>query len=119
MKVVFSELDEMLSELREREIFEVRVAALYDERYSKEGIPFLKVYVTVQALMAQQLYGPHEKITAYLYAYYEKVTFKGIRLFSEEEIKSVFDKNLKAKDEIKNQLKELGFTVRAGHFQED
>ena len=79
MKVVFGELDEMLSELREREIHEVRVAALYDERYSKEGIPFLKVYVTVQALLAQQLYGPHERITAYLCAYYEKVTFKGIK----------------------------------------
>ena len=119
MKVIFGDMDEMLSELKEREIFEVRVAALYDERYSKEGIPFLKVYVTVQALLPQFLYGPHERITAYLYAYYEKVTFRGVKLFAKEETKSIFDENLKAKDEITSHLVEAGFSVRAGHFREE
>jgi len=119
MKVVFGELDEMLSELREREIHEVRVAPLYDETCSKEGVPFMKVYVTVQALLAQQLYGPHEKVTVYLYGYYERVTFKGIKPFTKEEMKSFFDKNLKAKEEITHYIVESGFTVRGGHFEEE
>ena len=119
MKVVFGELDEMLSELREREIHEVRVAPLYDETCSKEGVPFMKVYVTVQALFSQQLYGPHEKITAYLYACYEKVTFKGIKPFTKEEMKSIFDENLRAKDEMASRLEEAGFRVRAGHFRDE
>jgi len=118
MKVVFGDLDEMLSELREREIFEVRVAPLYDERYSKEGIPFLKVYVTVQALFSQQLYGPHERVTVNLVGYYERVTFRGIKPFSKEEIEPLFNKNLEAEEEIKNHLREMRFTVRGGHFRE-
>ncbi len=109
----------MLSELKEREIFEVRVEALYDERCSKESIPFLKVYVTAQALMAQQLHGPHERITAYLCACYEKVTFNGIKPFTKEEMESIFDRNLKAEEEVKSHLVESGFIVRAGHFSED
>jgi hypothetical protein len=119
VKVVFGNLEEMLSELKEKEIRDVRVEALYDERYSKEGIPFLKVYATVQALLPQHLYGPHERVIAYLYACYEKVTFKGIKPFTKEEMKSVFDENLRAKDEIANCLTEAGFTVRAGHFREE
>ena len=119
MKVVFGDLNEMLSELKEREIFDVRVEALYDERYSKEGVPFLRMYVAVQALLAQQLYGPHEKVTAYLYAYYEKVTYKGIKPFSKDELRSRFDDNLKAKEKIRSHLAESGFTARAGYFKEE
>ncbi len=119
MKVVFGDLEEMLSELKEKEIKDVRVEALYDERYSKEGIPFLKVYVTAQALLPQHLYGPHERITAYLHTYYEKVTFKGIKPFTKEEMKPIFDENLKAKGEIASSLEEAGFRVRAGHFIEE
>jgi hypothetical protein len=119
VKVIFGDMDEMLSELKEREIFEVRVAALYDERYSKEGISFLKAYVTIQALMSQHLYGPHERIAAYLYAHYEKVTFRSIKPFTKDEIKSVFDENLKAKDGITSHLVQAGFSVRAGHFREE
>jgi hypothetical protein len=119
MKVVFGDLEEMLSELKEKEIRDIRVEALYDERYSKEGIPFLKVYVTVQALLPQHLYGPHNSVIAYLNACYEKVTFKGIKPFTKEEMKPIFDENLKAKDEIASRLPEAGFTVRAGHFREE
>jgi len=119
MKVVFGDLEEMLSELKEKEIRDIRVETLYDERYSKEGIPFLKLYVTVQALLPQHLYGPHERITAYLYTYYEKATFKGIKPFAKEELKSVFDENLRTKDEIKSRLNEAGFAVRAGYFREE
>ncbi len=118
MKVMFGDLDEMLSELREKEIRDVRVEALYDEQYSKQGIPFLRVYVTVQALMVQQLYGPHEKITAYLYAYYERVTFRGIKPLVKEELQTIFDKNLKAMQELKEHLKKERFWVRGGHFEE-
>lgn len=118
MKVVFGDLDGMLSELREKEIKDVRVEALYDERYSKQGIPFLKVYVTAQALLPQHLYGPHEKATFYLYGHYEKVTFKDVKPFSKEELKSIFDENLKAREEIRSHLVESGFTVRAGCFKE-
>ena len=119
MKVVFGNLEEMLSEIKEKEIRDIRVEALYDEGYSKEGIPFLKVYVTVQALMPQYLHGPHEKITAYLYACYKRVTFKGIKPFSKGEMKSIFDKNLEVEEEVKSHLVESGFIVRAGHFSED
>jgi hypothetical protein len=106
MKVVFGDLDEMLCELREKEIFDVRIEALYDERCSKQGIPLLKVYVTVQALLSPTLY-----------AYYEKVTFRGVKPFSKEELESVFDKNLKAKEEIKKRVAESRFWIRGGHFQ--
>ena len=119
MKVVFGDLEDMLSELKEKEIRDVRVEALYDERYSKEGIPFLKVYVTAQALLPQHLYSPDERVTAYLYAYYEKVTFEGIKPFTKDEMKSVFDENLRTKDEIANRLTEAGFTLRAGYFREE
>ena len=107
MKVMFGDLDEMLSELREKEIRDVRVETLYDEKYSKQGIPLLKVYVTAQALLSPTLY-----------AYYEKVAFKGVKPFSKEELKSLFDKNLKAKEEIKGHLVQSRFWVRGGHFEE-
>jgi hypothetical protein len=108
MKVVFGDLDEMLSELREKEISDVRIEALYDERYSKQGIPLLKVYVIAQALLSPTLY-----------AYYERVTFRGVKPFSKEELKSLFDENLKAKEEIKEHVAESRFWVRSGHFQEE
>ncbi len=107
MKVIFGDMDEMLSELKEREIFEVRVEALYDERYSKEGIPLIKVYVTVQALLPQCLY-----------ACYERIAFNGVKPFTKDEINSIANENLKMKDEITSRVKEAGFTVRAGHFME-
>jgi hypothetical protein len=120
MKVIFGDMDEMLSELKEREIFEVRVEALYEERYSKEGIPLIKVYVTVQALLPQSLY-----------ACYERVTFKGVKPssfwkkldggfspFTKDEMNSIANENLRMKDEITSRVKEAGFTVRAGHFME-
>jgi len=112
MKVIFGDMDEMLSELREREIFEVRVEALYDERYSKEGIPLVKVYVSAQALL------PQSPRTRGLYACYERVTFKGVKPFITDEMNSIAKENLRMKDEIASRLKEAGFTVRAGYFME-
>jgi len=108
VKVVFGDLDEMLSELREKEIRDVRVEALYDERYSKQGVPFLKVYVTAQALLSPTLY-----------ACYEKVSFKGIKPLVKEELQAIFDKNLKAMQELKEHLKKERFWVRGGHFEEE
>jgi hypothetical protein len=108
MKVIFGDLDEMLSELREKEISDVRIEALYDERYSKQGVPFLKVYVTAQALLSPTLY-----------AYYERVTFRGVKPFSKEELRSLFDENLEAKEEIKEHVADSRFWVRSGHFQEE
>ena len=107
MKVVFGDLKEMLSELREKEISDVRVEALYDEKYSKQGIPFLKVYVAAQALLSVTLY-----------ASYEKVTFRGMKPLVKEELQAVFDKNLKAMQELKEHLKKERFWVRGGHFEE-
>jgi hypothetical protein len=108
MKVVFGDLKEMLSELREKEISDVRVEALYDEKYSKQGIPFLKVYVAAQALLSPTLYGS-----------YERVTFKGVKPFSKEEMKSIFDKNLEVMEEMRSRLAEARFWVRGGHFEEE
>jgi len=119
MKVVFGELNELLSELKEKEIYDVRIEALYDERYSKQGIPFLKVYVTAQALLPQHFYGPHERVTANLVGYYERVTFKGIKPFTKEELKSIFDNNLNAKEEVEDHLRDAGFIVRTGFFKEE
>jgi len=108
MKVAFGDLEEMLSELKEKEIRDVRLEALYDERYSRQGIPFLKVYVTVQALLSPTLY-----------ACYEKATFEGVKPFSKEEMKSIFDRNLKSEEEIKDHLVKSRFWVRGGHFVEE
>ena len=107
MKVVFGDLDEMLRELKEKEIFEIRVAALCDEIHSKEGVPFFKVYVAVQALLSPTLF-----------AYYEQLVFKGIKPFKKEELRSLFEKNLQTKEELEERLREADFIIRAGHFQE-
>ena len=107
MKVVFGDLEEMLEELKEKEISDVRVEALYDKTCSKEGVPLLKVYVTAQALLSPTLY-----------AYYEKITFRGIQPFPKEEVKSLFEKNRQEKEEIEKQIREAKFWVRAGHFEE-
>jgi len=107
MKVIFGDLDEMLKELKEKEISDVRVEALYDRTCSKEGVPLLKVYVTAQALLSPTLY-----------ACYEKITFKGVLPFPKEEVRSLFEKNKQVKEEIERQIKEAKFWVRAGHFEE-
>ncbi len=76
------------------------------------------MYVTAQALLPQHVCGPHGRITAYLYACYEKVTFRGIKPFSKQEMEPIFHKNLKGKEGVKNHLVESGFTVSAGYFKE-
>jgi len=107
MKVVFGELDEMLSELKEKNVNEVRIEALYDESYDKHGVPFLKLYVTVQALL-----------TPTLYAHHEQVTFWGIKPFKEEEVNQIFKKQRENKEEIKKKISEKGFTIRCGYLKE-
>jgi len=86
---------------------EVRIEALYDERYDKRGVPFLKVYVTVQAL-----------ISPTLFAHYERVTFRGLKPADEQNVKEIFEQLEESENEIKNSVKDASFTVRCGYFQD-
>lgn len=105
MKLIFADLDEMISELREKGIKEVRIEPLYDKRLPN-GMPIIRLYVNVHAL----LHG--------LCCEHQEVIFKGVELLVKEEMKEKFDRNLERCDEIKAELTESGFIVRAGHFED-
>jgi len=100
---MFGKLDAMLSELKEKQISEVRIEALYDEQYDKRGVPFLKVYVLISPTLC---------------ASYERVTFRGLKPVDEQNVKEIFEKLEEASDEIKNSVKDASFTVRCGYFQD-
>lgn len=108
MKIEFSDLDSMLAELKEKEITEVRVEALFDKKYIQDGLCVYdyKFYVVIQALLS-----------AGLYAEYQEVTYKGIPV-TDQEIEKIRKKNLKAKEQISKKLEKEGFTVRGGHFRD-
>jgi hypothetical protein len=125
VKVAYGDLEEMLSELKEKEIRDVRLEALYDERHSKQSIPFLKVYVTAQALLSATLYASYERVTfrgikpLVKVELLEKVPSKFAQAFSKlDELQAVFDRNLKAMQELKEYLKKERFWIRGGHFEE-
>ncbi len=107
MRLIFGDLDAMLSELKEKDISEVRIETLYDERQDKRGIPFLRLFVTVDAL-----------ISATLYAHFERVTFRGIKPADDKKVKEIFQQLEAVEDEIKNRVKADSFTIRCGYFQD-
>ena len=107
MKVVFGDLSDMIDELKEKRVKELRVAALYDTRHTEQGIPMLRVYVNVNAWLGDGLY-----------AQYQEVTFNDIKPAFEEERKSRFEEQHTKYVEMKCQLAGEGFTIRSGHFED-
>ena len=107
LKVVFGNLDEMIAELKEKEITEVRVDALFREKRIEHGIFILKAFVTAGALLKNGLVG-----------HFERVIFKNVRPLREEEIEPIIQETLEAEKELKKDLVEQSFTVRNGYFGE-
>jgi hypothetical protein len=108
LKVVFGELEEMLSELKEKEITEVRVDALFQEKNTEnQGILFLKAFVSVGAMLKKGLV-----------AHFEEVIFKNLKPLLKQDVEPVIRQTLQAENEIKQSLAGQGFTVRDGYFAE-
>lgn len=108
MKIEFSDLDSMLDELKEKEVTELRVEALFDKKYIEDGLCVYdyKFYVVIQALLSDALY-----------AEYQEVTYKGVPV-TDQEMEKIRKENLKEKEKISKKLEKEGFTVRGGHFRE-
>lgn len=108
MKVVFADLGDMIQELQEKEISEVRAEPLYDVKYTeKHGVPFMKIYVNVHALLGDGLY-----------CECKKMIYSGIQPVPDDKVKEKFDKNRSQYKAVKERLEGAGFTVRTGHFEE-
>lgn len=108
MKVSFGDLDNMLSELEEKGISEVRIETLWDQKAANRGLSLIRLYVSVEALL-----------TASLIASYEKVTFSGLKPFEDSKMKELHDKQRRAGKEMIESLEARGFVVRGGHFEEE
>jgi len=107
LKIVFGNLEEMLAELKEKEITEIRVDALFQERGVNQGLVVFKAFVTVGAILENASVG-----------HFEKVIFKNLRPFRNEEVEQIIRDTLKAENEIKQSLAAENFTVRNGYFAE-
>jgi len=115
MRVVFGTLEDMVSELKEKGVKEVRVDALYDKKYSQQtpGVAFLRLYVNVDAVLPDRasLYGVPSR--------YQEITYDGINPMGDvEKGRELREANKEAYEKLKSQLAEEGFTVRAGHFED-
>lgn len=110
MRIVFSNLDDMVSELKEAPVpgapmKTVRVESLYGKVYGEHHLPFYKFYITVQALKDDFIYC------------YEESTYTGNPLTEEyEKAKEVA--NFARKSEIIEQLKGHGFIIKPGRYEE-
>jgi len=113
MRVVFGTLDDMISELCDKGVNEVRVDALYDKKYSSYGVAFLRLYVNVDAVLPDvaSFYGVPCR--------YQSVTYDGLNPMGDvEKGRKLREDNKAEYEKLKSQLAEGGFTVRAGHFEE-
>jgi len=108
MRITFASLDEMISEMKEKGVSEVRLSPMYEERYSKSGLPLLKLLITVQAIASPQII-----------LHFEKITFRGIKPLSKEEIKRLFEENLMETERIKSRLSKEGFNPRPGYLSDE
>ena len=105
---MFVNLDEMIAELKEKEITEVRVDALFKEkRTGNHGILSLKAFVTVGAILESGQV-----------AHFENVVFSNLKPFRKEEVDPIIQETLQSENEIKESIAEQGFTVRNGYFAE-
>jgi len=108
LKIVFGKFDEMVAELKEKEITELRVDALFQEKKtSNQGIVVLKAFVTVGAILESDQV-----------AHFENVLFKKLKPFNDVDVEPIIRETLKAENAIKQNLAEQGFTVRNGYFGE-
>lgn len=107
MKIVFVNLDEMIAELKEKGISEVRIDALFQEKNINQGIVVLKAFVVAGAILKNSII-----------AHFEKVVFKNLKPFRKEEVAPIIQETLQAENEIKESIAEQGFTVRDGYFAE-
>lgn len=107
LRVRFSKLEDMAEELMEKGVEEVRLESLHDRSWSKEGVPFMRVYVNVGALLPDGL--PCE---------YQEVVFNShIAVNGDEKLKEARANQDKAHERIETVLAGR-FTVRKGHFEE-
>lgn len=122
MRVVFGNLDDMVFELRDKLIKEVRVEALHDcERAGVAGVTpdRHRYYVTVEALLFTS--GDMKAGAPAIYGHFEQTTDGGTTWSVEGrglDWESISNENLQAKKEIRELLESRGFTVRAGLFEE-
>ena len=108
LKIVFAKLDEMLAELKEKGITELRVDALFQEKKtSNQGIFVLKAFVAVGAMLKDGLV-----------AHFEEVVFKNLKPLLKQDVEPIMQQTLQTENEIKQDLGAEGFTVRNGYFAE-
>jgi hypothetical protein len=111
MRVVFSELSDLVQELKDRLIHEVRIEPLYDRRYDKNGIGHLMLYVSVEAVIDDKM--P-------LVGVYERGTYIGFAVFANsKEAEEFHERNREKAKEIYKTMTDSGFTVRRGHYVEE
>lgn len=118
MRVVFGDLDDMLCELHDKLIKEIRVSSLYDQTQGGEiGLPVMRAYVRVDALLLTQ--GTISGGVPLMYARYERVVYAGVPGFWGHEQKDIVKDVVKARERIIETIKSrAAFTVRAGFFEE-
>jgi len=113
VRVVFGTLDDMMLELRDKGVKEVRVDTLYDKKYGSHGVAFLRLYVNVDAVLPD--------IAAFhgVPCRYQFVTYDGLNPMGDvEKGRELREDNKAAYEKLKSQLAEEGFAVRAGHFED-
>lgn len=114
LMVVFGTLDAMVSELKQRGVKDVRVAALHGRRTSEVGKDRLRVdlmtcYVNVDGLLPDGIV-----------ARYKKVVFDGIAPIGNAERHKEIGRDLEAaRDGITTGLQDVhNMGVRAGHYED-
>jgi len=108
LRIVFGKLDEMIAELKEKEIKELRIDALFQEKKTNNhGVFAFKAFVTLGAVLRDGLV-----------AQFEEVVFQNLKPFGKEGLEPIIRQTLQAENQIKQNLAEQGFSVRNGYFAE-
>jgi len=108
LRITFGQLDEMLAELKEKGIKELRVDALFKEKKTENpGILLLKAFVTVGAILKDSII-----------AHFEEVVFKNLKPLRKEDLEPIIRQTLQTENQVKQSLAAEGFTVRDGYFAE-
>ena len=110
MRVQFGKLEEMIEELKERLIHEVRVEPLVDMKYGQDGRARIRVYVTVEAIIDKEI--P-------VIGCFEALTYYGFKPMEKDKPDEIYEKNVEKARKLRNQLSDEGFTVYHGHYVEE
>lgn len=122
MKLAFGILDEMIEELKERLIREVRIEPLVDRTYAKDakgsmigGIAHIKVYTSVEAIIDPEIPArrPYPVV-----AFFDSYVYRGLEPIEQGKQDELYEKNVERATRLKAQLEREGFTVRSGHYVE-